>query len=104
MMFCRAYPRETQEMVFDAHDRAFAFFRGACTRGIYDNLWTPPAARWFFRYRRRGMRESIRPVAAAFMLLALMGVRWLWPHNMIGRAGLVVDQASELRSLPTNHQ
>jgi len=30
MMFVRAYPRETQEMVFDAHDRAFAFFRGAC--------------------------------------------------------------------------
>ena len=29
----RAYPRETQEMVFDAHDRAFAFFRGACRRG-----------------------------------------------------------------------
>ena len=26
MMFVRAYPRETQEMVFDAHERAFAFF------------------------------------------------------------------------------
>ena len=37
MLFVRAYPRETQEMVFDAHDRAFAFFRGACTRGIYDS-------------------------------------------------------------------
>ena len=40
MMFVRAYPRETQEMVFDAHDRAFAFFRGACQRGIYDNMKT----------------------------------------------------------------
>ena len=40
MMFVRAYPRETQEMVFDAHDRAFAFFRGACRRGIYDNMKT----------------------------------------------------------------
>ncbi len=40
MMFVRAYPRESQEMVFDAHDRAFAFFRGACTRGIYDNMKT----------------------------------------------------------------
>ena len=40
MMFVRAYPRETQEMVFDAHDRAFAFFRGTCTRGIYDNMKT----------------------------------------------------------------
>jgi transposase len=37
MPFVRAYPRETQEMVFDAHDRAFAFFKGACTRGIYDS-------------------------------------------------------------------
>jgi transposase len=27
-------------MVFDAHDRGFAFFKGACTRGIYDNMKT----------------------------------------------------------------
>jgi transposase len=40
MPFVRAYPRESQEMVFDAHDRAFAFFKGACTRGIYDNMKT----------------------------------------------------------------
>jgi transposase len=40
MPFVRAYPRETQEMVFDAHDRAFAFFKGTCTRGIYDNMKT----------------------------------------------------------------
>jgi transposase len=40
MLFVRAYPRETQEMVFDAHDRAFAFFKGTCTRGIYDNAKT----------------------------------------------------------------
>jgi transposase len=40
MLFVRAYPRETQEMVFDAHDRAFAFFKGACTRGIYDTMKT----------------------------------------------------------------
>ena len=35
-----AYPRETQEMVFDAHMRAFDFFGGVCRRGIYDNLKT----------------------------------------------------------------
>ena len=40
MLFVRADPRETQEMVFDAHDRAFAFFKGTCTRGIYDNMKT----------------------------------------------------------------
>lgn len=38
--YLRAYPRETQEMVFDAHARAFAFFGGACRRGIYDNMTT----------------------------------------------------------------
>jgi transposase len=37
MLFVRCYPRETQEMVFDAHDRAFALFKGTCGRGIYDN-------------------------------------------------------------------
>jgi transposase len=40
MLFVRAYPRESQEMVFDAHDRAFALFKGACQRGIYDNMKT----------------------------------------------------------------
>ena len=54
--------------------------------------------------RRRGMHKSIRPVTGAVVPLALMGVRCLRPHNMIGRMGLVVDQASKLRSLPTNHQ
>jgi hypothetical protein len=34
------YMRESQEMVFDAHDKAFAFFHGTCTRGIYDNMKT----------------------------------------------------------------
>jgi transposase len=45
MFLVRAYPRESQEMVFDAHERAFRLFGGMCRRGIYDNLWTPPAAR-----------------------------------------------------------
>ena len=40
MPFVRAYPRESQEMVFDAHARAFEFFKGTCTRGIYDNMKT----------------------------------------------------------------
>jgi transposase len=40
MSFIRAYLREAQEMLFDAHDKAFAFFRGACQRGIYDNMKT----------------------------------------------------------------
>ena len=39
-MFVVAYPRETQEMVLDAHNRAFAFFGGVPARLIYDNLKT----------------------------------------------------------------
>ncbi|TSJ85910.1 IS21 family transposase [Chitinimonas sp. BJB300] len=37
-MFIAAYPRETQEMVIDAHNRAFAFFGGVPQRMVYDNL------------------------------------------------------------------
>ncbi len=39
-IYVRAYPRESQEMVFDAHARAFSFFGGVPTRGIYDNMKT----------------------------------------------------------------
>jgi transposase len=39
-MFVVAYPREMQEMVLDAHSRAFAFFGGVPARLIYDNLKT----------------------------------------------------------------
>jgi len=39
--FVRAHFRETQEMVFDAHDRAFAFYGGvSAAGGIYDNTKT----------------------------------------------------------------
>ncbi len=40
MPFVRAYFRETQELVFDAHDKAFVFYGGICRRGIYDNMKT----------------------------------------------------------------
>ena len=70
MMFVRAYPRETQEMVFDAHDRAFAFFRGACLRGIYDNMKTAVDAIFIGKeraYNRRFMQMCghylVEPVA-----------------------------------------
>ena len=50
--FCLvAYPRESQEMVFDAHARAFAFLGGVPRRGIYDNL--KPAVDVIFTGRER---------------------------------------------------
>ena len=38
MPFICCHPRETQEMAFDAHDRAFAAFGGQTARGIHDNM------------------------------------------------------------------
>jgi transposase len=54
--FIRAYPRETQEMVFDAHDHAFRFFGGACRRGIYDNMRTAVDAVFVGRERQFNRR------------------------------------------------
>ncbi len=36
----RAYPLQTHEMLFDAHNHAFATFGGVPARGIYDNMKT----------------------------------------------------------------
>jgi transposase len=70
MPFVRAYFRETQEMVFDAHDRAFAFYGGACRRGIYDNMRTAVEAVFVGRarvYNRRFLQlcshHLVEPVA-----------------------------------------
>ena len=35
-MFVTAYPCETQEMVLDAHNKAFVFFGGVPLRMVYD--------------------------------------------------------------------
>ena len=56
MFLVRAYPRETQEMVFDAHDHAFRLFGGACRRGIYDNMTTAVDAVFLGKERRFNRR------------------------------------------------
>ena len=61
MMFVRAYMREAQEMVFDAHEKAFVFFKGVPQRGIYDNMKTglPPYQWRAIRSCRLAARWSI---------------------------------------------
>ncbi|MES9822612.1 MAG: IS21 family transposase [Candidatus Thiodiazotropha sp.] len=54
--FLVAYPRESQEMVFDAHDRAFAFFGGVPRRMIYDNPRTLVDAIFLGKQRRFNRR------------------------------------------------
>ena len=80
MLFARAYPRETQEMVFDAHDRAFAFFKGACTRGIYDNMKTAV--------------ETVFPASIMSATTTRQGVI-VFPGS--GIAGNLADKAGKLR-------
>ena len=51
-----AYQRESQEMVFDAHARAFTFLGGVARRGIYDNLKPAVDAVFVGRERRFNRR------------------------------------------------
>lgn len=55
-MFVAAYPREMQEMVLDAHNRAFAFFGGVPARLIYDNLKAVVDAVYIGKERRFNRR------------------------------------------------
>ena len=66
MPFVRAYPRESQEMVFDAHDRAFAFFKGACQRGIYDNMKT--AVETIFAGRERAYNRRFLQMCSHYLV------------------------------------
>jgi DNA replication protein DnaC len=70
MPFVRVYFRETQELVFDAHDKAFLFYGGVCRRGIYDNMKTAVEAIFVGKARRYNGRflqmcshHLIEPVA-----------------------------------------
>jgi transposase len=71
MPFVRVYFRETQELVFDAHDKAFAFYGGVCRRGIYDNMKTAVEAIHIGKARKYNQRflqmcshHLVDPVAA----------------------------------------
>ncbi|ETW10806.1 integrase catalytic subunit, partial [Roseivivax marinus] len=66
MLFVRAYPRESQEMVFDAHDKAFAFFGGACARDIYDNMKT--AVDTIFVGRNRAYNRRFQQMCGHYLV------------------------------------
>jgi transposase len=55
-LFVVAYPRETQEMVLEAHNQAFAFFGGVPKRMVYDNLKTVVEAIFVGKERRFNRR------------------------------------------------
>jgi transposase len=53
-------------MVFDAHDRAFAFFKGSCTRGIYDNMKT--AVETIFVGRERAYNRRFMQMCSHYLV------------------------------------
>ena len=59
MLFVRAYMRESQEMVFDAHEKAFQFFKGTPQRGIYDNMKTAVDAVFVGKERKFNRRFEL---------------------------------------------
>src|SRR3546814_15827831 len=56
--YVRAYPRESQEMLFDSHARGFAFFGGVPGRGIYDNMKTAVTSAFTGKERVFNRRRS----------------------------------------------
>ena len=50
-------------MAFDAHDRGFTFFKGACTRGVYDNMKTAVET----VFRARSASSTVRTRYAAII-------------------------------------
>jgi transposase len=61
-----AYLREAQEMVFDAHWRAFELWGGSCRRGIYDNLKT--AVELIFIGKTRQYNRKFLQMASHYLI------------------------------------
>ena len=62
MQLVQIFPREGQEMVFEAHERAFRFFGGVCRRGIYDNMKT--AVNTVFTGRKRDYNRRFQEMCS----------------------------------------
>ena len=71
--FVVAYFRETQEMVLDAHAKAFRYFGGTCKRGIYDNMST--AVTNILQGKEREYSQLVLLRCAAIIWSSLLPVR-----------------------------
>ena len=88
--FVRVFFRETQELVFDAHDKAFEFYGGICRRGIYDDMKT--TVKRSSSARRAGIIAAFRNVLASSDRTG-----GLHPRVGIGEKGQVENQVGNLR-------
>ena len=70
LLFCQGFPRETMEMVFEAHNRAFDFIGGACGHGIYDNMTT--AVSKVLRGKLRELNPRFEELCAHYLVEPIM--------------------------------
>ena len=88
----RAYPQQTHEMLFDAHNHAFRVLGGVPRRGHLRQSMDVSRARRSVGVG--GWNARIYPACCGTVHApGLDGSPLLWPHNMIGHGGLVVNQA-----------
>jgi len=63
--YVRAYYCQKQELMLDAHNRAFKYFEGVCRRGIYDNLKT--AVKKLLKGHHRNLQERFVRFASHYL-------------------------------------
>ncbi len=61
----RTYPCQKQELMLDAHRRAFEHFLGICRRGIYDNLKT--AVKHMLKGNHRNLQERFAQFCSHYL-------------------------------------
>jgi transposase len=91
-MFVVAYPREAQEMVLDAHNRAFAFFGGVPRKVIYDNLKTVVDA--VFADKERQFNRRFLALASHYLFEPVV--------DEVDKAGTIHSAAGRPSSLTTS--
>ena len=64
--FVRIYPNEKQEMVFDAHIKAFKYMGGSPKKGIYNNMKT--AVQKVLRGKEREWNKKFEQLCAHYMV------------------------------------
>ncbi len=93
----RAYPLQTHEMLFDAHNHAFALFGGVPRRGIYDNMKTAVD-----KVRSGKQRDVNARFAALVSLLPVRG-RVLQPGIRLGEGPDREERAGRPLPLVATH-
>jgi transposase len=103
MPFVRAYFRETQELVFDAHDKAFLFYGGVCRRGIYDNMKTAVDVIFVGKarqYNRRFLQMCSHPLIEPVACTPASGWEKGQVENQVGNLrGLLFRPKPRVKSL-----